>query len=190
MKQGNKTKKIILDTANELFYKNGYTATSFSNIVNETGLSKGNITYHFKNKQSILEGIIQNRLDNINKSLSLWEEQSKDVEERLIFFCDMIEHERENIKDYGCPMGTLTSEFSKNQPVLYEITIPLFNRFKDWLSEQFTLLGFNKEKASEKALSLLSRVQGIAMVSHSFKDVSFLQKELQEVKKGIKSNLL
>ncbi|WP_415398527.1 TetR/AcrR family transcriptional regulator [Sulfurimonas sp. CS5] len=48
----------MLDAYNELFYKNGYASTSFSDIENITGLSKGNITYHFKNKQSILEGII------------------------------------------------------------------------------------------------------------------------------------
>jgi len=184
MKQGEKTKHYILDESNKLFYMNGYSSSSFSDIVNATGLSKGNITYHFKNKQAILEGIIAKRMVEIEASFKQWEEQGSTPKERLMLFCDMIIAEQENIESFGCPMGTLTAEFSKNQPELYALTLPMFSAYRVWLKEQFEELGFSN--AEEEAMSLLSRVQGVAMVTHAFKDKSFLTYEMRKIKDEIK----
>jgi TetR/AcrR family transcriptional regulator, transcriptional repressor for nem operon len=178
MKQGDKTKKLILDTSSELFYHKGYGATSFGDIVQKTGLSKGNITYHFK-------GIISNRLEEIQSAIKSWEEQTSSPKERLKLFCQMIIDEQENLEKYGCPLGTLTSEFSKHEPELYQIALPMFETFKIWLAKEYQTLGNNKKQANEKAMSLLSKVQGVAMVTHVFKDRKFLIKEIENIKKEI-----
>ena len=185
MKQGEKTKNYILDESDKLFYKNGYSSTSFSDIVVATGLSKGNITYHFKNKQLILEAIIDRRLDNIKTQFSNWEKKEKNPKDRLLLFFDMIISENQNIIDYGCPMGTLTAEFSKNEAKLYEITIPMFKQYRNWLKQQFELIGFLSDEADIKAMSLLGQVQGIATVTHAFKDKEFLHIEIKKIKKEL-----
>lgn len=187
MKQGEKTKNLILDESDKLFYMNGYASTSFSDIVEKTGLSKGNITYHFKNKQIILEGIIAKRMVKIKKSFQVWEEQSSKPKERLLLFCDMIVSQKDNLKAFGCPMGTLTAEFSKNEPELYEITLPMFQLYRRWLKEQFILLGLSQEEADEESISLLSRVQGVAMIVHAFKEQEVLEREILKVKAYIDS---
>lgn len=185
MKQGEKTKKFILDVSSELFYHKGYSSTSFGNIVEKTGLSKGNITYHFKNKEEILKGIVQNHLEGIQSSIQEWEKTSDDPKERLKMFCQMIIDEQENLEKYGCPLGTLTSEFSKHEPQLYAITLPLFQTFREWIAKEYVSLGSSEKKADEKAMSLLSKVQGIAMITHVFKDKIFLQKEIAKIKTEI-----
>lgn len=181
MKQGQKTKLFILEESNKLFYTNGYSNTSFTDIMQATGLSKGNITYHFKSKQIILEGIVSNRLQQIENSFKKWESQSQNAEERLILFCEMIIGEQENIKSFGCPMGTLTAEFSKNNPILYDRVLPMFELYRRWLAHQYTLLDYDMKEADEKGMTLLARVQGIAMVSHAFKDKSFLVSEMKKI---------
>ena len=185
MKQGDKTKIIILDTANTLFYQQGFNATSICHIVNETGISKGNITYHFKNKQAILEGIVENRLTGIDKLLTSWSDSTSSPLHRLMLFCDMLLNEQDNLENYGCPMGTLTGELSKNQASLYQITLPMFKRFQTWLFEQFLLLDSSTEQAEEHAMELLSRVQGIAVITHTFKDKDFLGKAIKKLKDEI-----
>lgn len=185
MKQGEKTKLYILEESNQLFYMNGYSSTSFSDIVNATGLSKGNITYHFKNKQMILKGIVEKRMEAIEASFKSWETQSEKPQERLAFFCEMIISEQENIQAFGCPMGTLTAEFSKNEPTLYEITLPMFQAYRQWIVEQFLALGLKNQEAEENAMRLLSRVQGVAMVAHAFKDRTFLASEIETIKQDV-----
>lgn len=185
MKQGNKTKLRILDVANRLFYEQGFNSTSISNIVDLTGLSKGNITYHFKSKQAILEGIVVKRLTEIDELLIEWNDNFPSPLDRLIRFCEMLVDEQDNLKHYGCPMGTLTGEFSKNQPTLYQISLPMFKRFLTWLTEQFLLLNYSPEQANENAMELLSRVQGISVITHIFKDKGFLNKEIKKLKDEI-----
>lgn len=185
MKQGEKTRSLIIDTADRLFYHRGYGNTAFSHIVEETGLSKGNITYHFKTKQAILQAIIDRRLQAINALLASWANASDDPSRRLLSFCDMLVNEKEDLKHFGCPMGTLTGEFSKYDPELQHIVLPMFERFREWLAQQFLQLGLSEEIADERALELLARVQGIAVVTHVFGDAGFLEREIGVLKREI-----
>lgn len=189
MKQGEKTKKLILDTSSELFYHKGYSSTSFGNIVEKTGLSKGNITYHFKNKEEILKGIVDNRLADINNMIKSWEEQTSDPKERLRLFCQMIIDEQEELEKYGCPLGTLTSEFSKHEPQLYAITLPMFQTFREWITKEYIALEYETVAANYQAMSLLSKVQGVALITHVFKDRSFLIKEIANITNHINKNI-
>lgn len=52
------TKEKLLKTAVKLFIENGYDNTSLAAIAKETGVTKGAIFWHFKNKSSILDDII------------------------------------------------------------------------------------------------------------------------------------
>ena len=187
MKQGDKTKQFILDTANKLFYQQGFNATSIGHIMNETGLSKGNITYHFKNKQNILEGIVEKRLVDIDELLKSWDNSSDSPLQRLMRFCEMLLDEQDNLKHYGCPMGTLTGELSKKQHSLYQITFPMFKRFQMWLFEQFLHLDSTTDQAHDSAMALLSKAQGIAVITHTFKDTLFLVKAVTNLKNEIRS---
>lgn len=44
---------IILNESFRLFLKKGYAAVSFSDLVEATGISRGNMFHHFKNKEDI-----------------------------------------------------------------------------------------------------------------------------------------
>ena len=182
MKHGDKTKLRILNAANDLFYHKGFVSTSIQDMVDITGLSKGNITYHFSSKQSIFEGVIALRVVQIEQMLASWDEEVPSVELRLQRFCEMLGYEKDRIVLYGCPMGTLTSELSKNAPDLYQISLPMFECFQAWLTQQFELLEYPPEAASKKSMAALARVQGIALVSHVFRNTRFLQREIDHFK--------
>ncbi len=53
----NSTKRKIIDTAVSLFNEKGMVNVSIRDISNEIQISPGNLTYHFKNKPSIIEAI-------------------------------------------------------------------------------------------------------------------------------------
>lgn len=51
------TQKLIIDTAIRLFNEDGSSNVSVNRIATECGLSKGNLHYHFKTKQSLIRAI-------------------------------------------------------------------------------------------------------------------------------------
>lgn len=52
------TRQAILDTAKTLFSQQGYNAVSIGEIARALNISKGNLTYHFKKKEEIMEAIL------------------------------------------------------------------------------------------------------------------------------------
>ena len=53
------TRQNIMDTARRLFAERGYNAVSIQDIADALGISKGNLTYHFKRKEQIVEALLR-----------------------------------------------------------------------------------------------------------------------------------
>ena len=58
------TKEKILETSLDMFARFGYTAVSIRDICKQVGIKESSVYYHFKNKQSILDELI-NRFTTI-----------------------------------------------------------------------------------------------------------------------------
>lgn len=70
------TKKRIAEAAKNLFIQKGYASTSIENISEATGVSKGNIYYHFDSK----EGLFIHVLDEWEKEwMEQWEDQKSNI---------------------------------------------------------------------------------------------------------------
>ncbi len=61
MIKGDLRKKQILETAEELFFDNGYETTSVQNILDILHLSKGSFYHHYESKEQLLRLICENR---------------------------------------------------------------------------------------------------------------------------------
>lgn len=57
------TKQSILDTARALFNQYGYNSVSLRDIAKTVGISEGNLTYHFKRKENLMEALLSEEED-------------------------------------------------------------------------------------------------------------------------------
>jgi TetR/AcrR family transcriptional repressor of nem operon len=172
------TRDHIVEAADQLFYRQGYEHTSFSDIADVVQLSRGNFYYHFKTKDEILDAVISARLANTREMLERWEAEGDDPADRIRSFIHILIANRADIKRYGCPVGTLCSELAKlNHAAQAEANV-LFTLFRSWLRKQFTLLG-RKSDADELAMHLLARSQGVATLANAFNDEKFIRQEVK-----------
>ena len=58
VKEAEERKNEILDVAERLFGAKGYDNTSTNDILNEIGIARGTLYYHFKSKEDILNAVI------------------------------------------------------------------------------------------------------------------------------------
>ena len=63
-------KQLIIDKAVSLFNDKGYAAVSLFELANELSMSRGNLTYHFKDKDLLLGVIAQQMWDQIEQEKS------------------------------------------------------------------------------------------------------------------------
>lgn len=54
-----KTRQALLDAATRLFIQKGYSVTRLEDIAIEAGLTRGSISFHFKNKLNIFKEIVK-----------------------------------------------------------------------------------------------------------------------------------
>lgn len=180
------TRDHIVEAADELFYRQGFGHTSFSNIADAVQISRGNFYHHFKSKDKILHAVINVRLANTRKMLEQWEIEGKQPEDRIRSFIHILIANRTKIKRYGCPVGTLCTELAKLNHASQADANMLFKLFRTWLRKQFTLLG-RKADADELAMHLLARSQGVATLANTFHDEKFIKQEVKQMCEWLRS---
>jgi TetR/AcrR family transcriptional regulator, transcriptional repressor for nem operon len=174
------TRDHIISAADQLFYRQGYEHTSFSDIAGVVRISRGNFYFHFKTKDEILDAVIDRRLADTRKILHQWEIEGKQPADRIRSFIHILIANRAHIKRYGCPVGTLCSELAKlNHPSRPQGN-RLFTLFRTWLRRQFALLG-READADALAMHLLARSQGVAMLASAFHDEKFVRQEVRQM---------
>jgi TetR/AcrR family transcriptional repressor of nem operon len=180
------TRDQIVEAADQLFYRQGYESTSFSDIAGAVQISRGNFYHHFKTKDEILDAVIEVRLASTQKMLERWAIEGKCPEDRIRSFIHMLLANKAPIKRYGCPVGTLCTELAKlNHPSRAEAN-ELFTLFRTWLKRQFTLLGRGAD-ADALAMHLLGRSQGVATLANAFRDEAFIEREIEELYAWLRS---
>lgn len=69
MKKGEIKKQEFINTAEELFCRNGYESTSVQDIIDSLNTSKGSFYHHFISKEALLEEICSRRAEQISGSV-------------------------------------------------------------------------------------------------------------------------
>lgn len=180
------TREHIIKAADQLFYRQGYEHTSFSDIAEVVQISRGNFYYHFKTKDEILDAVIALRLANTRNMLAQWESRGETPAERIRRFIHILIGNKTKIKQHGCPVGTLCTELAKLNHGAKDDANKLFTLFRTWLRRQFTLLGREKD-ADALAMHLLARSQGVATLANAFHDEKFIKQEVRQMEDWLAS---
>lgn len=174
------TRDHIVEAADQLFYRQGYEHTSFSDIADVVQISRGNFYYYFKTKDEILAVVINERLANTRAMLAQWEVDGQQPADCIRSFIHILIANRADIKRYGCPVGTLCSELAKLDHASQAEANRVFTLFRTWLRRQFKLLGRTAD-ADELALHLLARSQGVSTLANAFHDEKFIKREVKQM---------
>ncbi|VAW10751.1 hypothetical protein MNBD_BACTEROID03-733 [hydrothermal vent metagenome] len=104
------TKERVLDTALELFNENGLSQVTLRTIAKKMKISQGNLNYHFKKREEIIETLYFNLVKHIDLKMSNNKEEvslkllldlstsiMSDFYEYRFFLLDFVQIMRENI---------------------------------------------------------------------------------------------
>lgn len=171
------TRDQIVSAADALFYERGFETTSFADIAESVGISRGNFYYHFKSKDQILDAVIDWRMARTEAMLDQWAAAGSSPSGRILSFIRILIANQGKIMRHGCPVGTLCNELARLDHAAQSRATELFTLFRDWLRRQFEALG-RTEDADALALHLLGRSQGVAALANAYRDESFIRREV------------
>jgi len=183
--KGENNRTRIIEAADQLFYKHGYNQTSFSDIADITGIPRGNFYYYFKTKDDILAAVVETRVKQYREALVSCDNASDNPGKRLQALLDIMAGSEDSVVDTGCPIGSLCVELAKDTEALQTKSREVFVLLRDWMSRQFEEIGL--ADANDKAMDLLSRMQGTALMACAFKDGAYLHRSVGDLKSWINS---
>lgn len=177
---GVQTRDRIVAEADRLFYERGYEDTSFADVADAVGISRGNFYHHFKSKDEILEEVIGLRLERTRQMLAAWETESDGPASCIRRFIRIVATNQAKIMRHGCPVGMLCSELSRLGHPAQAQANALFGLFRAWLRLQFERLG-NKAEADALGMQVLVFSQGVAVLALALRDKRFVQQEVDRM---------
>ncbi len=128
------TKQKILDASLQLFNENGINNVRLQQIADETGISVGNLAYHYNNKEAITESLIANVINELQELLKQYGKYES-LNDMDFFFKEFYRL---------CTQYRFFNfdilEIKRNFPASYESLQPLFNKVKLQLERRFELL--------------------------------------------------
>lgn len=181
MTKGEQTKDHILERSAALFNRFGYNATSFGDIMADTGLEKGGIYNHFANKEALMLEAFEYAVERLNRRYQHALEGKSDAVERLSAVLAVFEA---TITDPplrgGCPLLNAATESDDALPALRSHVRRAVN---GWLTvivgivERGQLDGQLRSdvNAASTASVIFSALEGAVMLSRLYRDPSHIR---------------
>jgi AcrR family transcriptional regulator len=173
----------LIQAAVKMAYRHGFGKTSLADIAQQAKVPVGNVYYYFKTKEAIGEAIIEQRRREFEALRGAWDEAAS-PKERLCACVQAVLANKDVLASGGCPVGTLCSELHKEDGALARKARALLADHLDWIETQFKALG-RGGGARGLAVQLLSALQGVSVLAHSFHDPDLVVIETVRLKEWI-----
>ena len=173
----------LIEAANKLVQRQGFNQTTLADIARESKVPLGNLYYYFKTRDDIGHALLEHRGGCTQGQFSEWD-KLPDPRKRILAAIKAVAGNREMLAQSGCPIGSLCQELHKEGGPLADKAAGMFTAMLGWLEAQFRLLGMGNE-SSGHALHLVSALQGVSLLTHTFNDPTLTLRETARLKEWI-----
>mgnify|MGYP001369289069 CR=1 FL=1 len=170
----------LVEAAKNLFYQQGVARTTLADIALQAQVPLGNVYYHFRTKEALVEVVIQAHIQELQSFLAQLD-LTLEPRQRLLALVAAGQEGQEGLIHYGCPHGSLCQELDKEGGQPAKLASQLFHTYLDWSETQFRLLGKDEQEAKDGALDLISSLQGTFLLTNSFHSGELLERKLQRL---------
>lgn len=183
MSRKNDKRERLIDAADELIYQKTFNITTLADIAAKADVPLGNVYYYFKTKDEILKAVVQKRESELGSLFDTWDQQPN-AKERLKSFIVQTGEGSDTIARFGCSLGSLCLELGKHGGDVSQFSSNLMRKTLQWVEKQFKALG-KAEKSTSLAEQLIINLQGISLLTITFKDSEFFQRQIKNVERWL-----
>jgi len=178
---------LLIAAAKTRFYQQGIARTTLADIAQEAKIPLGNVYYHFRTKDALLEAVIESNVQRLQTRFAGWNQTIADPRERLLAFLQLEREAESSLARYGCPYGSLNQEIDKEDTPLVSFAARMLQVYLDWAEAQFRQLGKDEQEAEDLAIDLIAWLQGTFLLSASFRSPQLLERKLQRMEQWIQA---
>ena len=176
----------LVEAAKTLFHEQGFAQTSLADVADKSQVPLGNIYYYFKSKEELAEAVIQAHEGDIKHLLESIDRSNTDPRQRIAEFLMMVKKSAESVSQYGCPVGSLCQELSKEASDLSQASENILQIELAWLTQQFRTLCPAKD-ARFHAQYIISLLQGASLLANSLKEKKVFTNQINALENWLRN---
>lgn len=121
LSKSDRTRQFIIEKAAPLFNRQGYAATSLSDLTAATGLAKGGIYGNFSSKDEIAAEAFEYAMNKVREAIRFKMNQHAGARGKLLAILDFYHnYSSDPLIDGGCPLLNTATEADDHLPFLRE----------------------------------------------------------------------
>ncbi|WP_337034889.1 TetR/AcrR family transcriptional regulator [Paenibacillus illinoisensis] len=180
----NRTKAV--EVAAQLFLRQGYSYVSMDEVVRASGVSKSNIYYHFRNKEELLQAVVQYWIAQYESQVYiLLSQRERSVEERVNSFIATLSAGIEGRNFEGsCPFITLYMQTPASAPDVKASISRFFRELQPMIEKLFQQgvdSGEFREGMDAGAVSSLfvAALEGSLVLAETARDTGIIEQSVR-----------
>jgi len=186
--KGTITKNRVLNSALKIINTRGYHNTSINDIIEATGVKKGNLYFHFQSKDDLITSIVAKAREEYFKYLAENISGEKPSERIVSILRAVFNYHKKTGFIGGCIFGNLSLEIADDNSNLSTL---LYDIFSEWIGFMARLLDDAKENGEIKPdIDTVATARQIVACLEGGIMMSKLTKDERDLKECIKSQLV
>jgi AcrR family transcriptional regulator len=177
----------LLKAAMTLFHEQGMAATTIADIAQAANVPLGNVYYHFRSKDEMIEAVVKARREEIRDELELASCEADPLERLRSLIHDSVQN-RELLTAHGCPYASLAQGLREIQNQQADNAGGLLRLYLEFAETQFKAL--RKPKARALAAEFLARLYGAYTLANAMDDTAFLDEQLLSIERWLEQSVV
>ncbi len=169
----------ILDKSIQLFWKNGFSASSMQQVVQATGLKPGSIYLAFGNKEGLFREALNYYAQKIIVQIRSTLDSAPGVGEGICLFLESIIRESSQKNYCSCFLIKTQLELAAEESELYDIAsvklVEIETLFQSYLEKEFT-----KTESQQRVVSLMIHIFGLRIYGYRQGSAESMREGLRE----------
>jgi TetR/AcrR family transcriptional repressor of nem operon len=189
------SKRRIIDSAQELFHRQGFQQTSLDDITRQSGVTKSNLYYHFNSKEELGLETLRERISHYEAEVlepTLRNTSLTPAERLSEFYKRVNSYHRGQTPPKGCPFGNLAVEMCGTNDNFRQA---LSAFFEGWQSAIESCIGEGIESGAFRgdfsprlmAQMILSHLEGAIMMVKTHRTIEPLDSGTEMIMKLLKA---
>jgi AcrR family transcriptional regulator len=172
----------LIWSAAELFHEQGVQRTTIAQVAERADVPPGNVYYYFKSFDELVDAVIAHHMGIVRDNLQRLSSR-RTPKARLKGLAELWSMSASMVAENGCPLGSLSSELNKLHDLETTHVAELLGDVLAFIEGQLRELG--RRDARALAITMLSRIQGAALLANTFSDADLMRDEVRRIARWI-----
>ncbi len=177
-------RQSLIEAAIALFRRQGYSGTGLSEILKESGAPKGSLYHYFPNgKEELAVEALKVAGKVVEKTLLELAKKYKQPDKLVKAYCQMLgQWMEESHFRSGCPITTTVLETVPQSETMSNISLIIFDSWKNVIANSLIESGMNKTEAKNKADFTITAIGGALIQSRVQRSTLPLENTAKQLK--------